>query len=182
MTLEPAIRDAVLAAAPSLRGFAHLLCQNVDQAENLVQGTLVRACVGIQSSYRGADTRTWLFTLLRNLFYSEWRSRREPRHHHADTVASKQTQIARTEHGDFCHALSELPPTRREPLILIEAAGLSFEEAAQVCGCRTETMKSRFNRARAELAQLLAIDGPANFEKEPVPVAVSECDGRRVSV
>lgn len=178
MTLEPAIRDAVLAAVPSLRGFAHLLCQNVEQAETLVQETLARACVGIQSSYLGTDTRTWLFTLLRNHFYSDRWRRLEPGRDHADTVASTPTQI--TQRGDFCRALSELPPTRREPLILIDAAGLSFEEAALVCGCRVETMKSRVDWARAELAQLLAIEGPADFAQEPIPVAISECGGRRV--
>jgi RNA polymerase sigma-70 factor, ECF subfamily len=178
MTFEPAIRDVVLAAVPGLRGFAHLLCQNVDQAEHLLEETLARACGGEQSSYLGTNPRTWLFTLLRNHFYSELRRRPEPGRNHAESVESKSTQIAQTECRDFYHAFSELRPTRREPLILIEAAGLTFEEAAQVCGCRAETMKSRVNRARTELAQLLAIEGPTDFAKEPVLVAISECGGR----
>jgi RNA polymerase sigma-70 factor (ECF subfamily) len=178
MTPEPAIRDAVLTAVPSLRGFAHLLCLNVEQAEHLVEETLARACVGKQSSYPGANTRTWLFTLLRNHFYSEWRRRPESGRDRAEMVESKSPQIAQTECGDFYHAFSELRPSRREPLILIEAAGLTFEEAAQVCGCRAKTIKSRLNRARAELAQLLTIEGPTDFAKEPVPVAISECGGR----
>jgi DNA-directed RNA polymerase specialized sigma24 family protein len=127
MTLEPAIRDDVLAAVPSLRGFAHLLCLNVEQAE---------------------------------------------------TVECKSTQIAQTKCDDFYRALSELRPAWREPLILIEAAGLTFEEAAQVCGCRVEMMKSRVNRARTELALHLAIEGPTDFANEPVLVAISECGGR----
>jgi RNA polymerase sigma-70 factor (ECF subfamily) len=178
MTPEPAIRDAVLATVPSLRGFAHLLCLNVEQAEHLVEETLARACVGIQSSYLSTNTRTWLFTLLRNHFYSEWRRSSESGRDHAETVESKSTRIAQTKCGEFYRAFSELRPTRREPLILIEAAGLTFEDAAQVCGCRAETMKSRVNRARTELAKLLAIEGPTDFAKKPVLVATSECGGR----
>jgi RNA polymerase sigma-70 factor (ECF subfamily) len=178
MTLEPGIRDDVLAAVPSLRGFAHLLCLHVEQAEQLVEETLTRACVGTQSSYPGTNTRTWLFTLLRNCFYSEWHRSPESRRDHVETVESKSTQIAQTKCGDFYRAFFELRPTRREPLILIEAAGLSFEEAAQVCGCRVETMKSRVNRARTELVEHLAIEGPMDFANEPVLVAISEF-GRR---
>jgi RNA polymerase sigma-70 factor, ECF subfamily len=178
MTLEPAIRDDVLAAVPNLRGFAHLLCLNVEQAEQLVEETLARACIGTQSSYLGTNTRTWLFTLLRNCFYSEWGTRPESGRDHVETLESKSTQISQTKCDDFYRAFSELRPTRREPLILIEAAGLTFEEAARVCGCRVATMKSRFNRARTELVEHLAIEGPADFANEPVPVAISECGGR----
>jgi len=178
MTLEPAIRDAVLAAVPSLRGFAHLLCLNVEQAEHLVEETLARACIGTQSSYLGTNTRTWLFTLLRNCFYSKWRRSPELGRDHVETVETKWAQIAQTNCDDFYRAFSELRPTRREPLILIEATGLTFEEAAQVCGCRVETMKSRVSRARTELVKHLAIKVPTDFANEPVLVAFSECGGR----
>jgi RNA polymerase sigma-70 factor, ECF subfamily len=180
MTLEPAIRDEILAAVPSLRGFARLLCLNVEQAEHLVEETLARAFAGEQLSYLGTNTRAWLFTLLRNHFYSELRRRPDPGRDQADAVESKSTQIAQTECGGFYHAFSELRPTRREPLILIEAAGLTFEEAAQVCGCQVETMKGRVNRARTELAQLLAIEGPTDFAKKRV--ANSERGGRQVGI
>jgi RNA polymerase sigma-70 factor (ECF subfamily) len=178
MTLEPAIRDDVLAAVPSLRGFAHLLCLNVEQAEQFVEETLARACIGTPSPYLGTNTRIWLFTLLRNFFYSEWRRSPESGRDHIETVGSKSTQIAQPKSNDFYRAFSELRPARREPLILIEAAGLTVDEAAQVCGCRAATMKTRVNRARTELAQHLAIEGPTDFANEPVLVAISECGGR----
>jgi RNA polymerase sigma-70 factor, ECF subfamily len=178
MTLEPAIRDDVLAAVPSLRGFAHLLCLNVEQTEQLVEETLARARVGTRSSYPGTNTRAWLFTLLRNCFYSEWRRSPESGRDRAETVESKSTQIAQTKCDDFYRAFSELRPTRREPLILIEAAGLTVDEAAQVCGCRAATMKTRVNRALTELGEHLAIEGPMDFAKETVLVAISERGGR----
>ena len=55
---------------------------------------------------------------------------------------------------------------------MIGASGLSYDEAAKICGCPTGTIKSRVNRARAELAQLLSIEGPDDFEEDRVIAAV----------
>jgi RNA polymerase sigma-70 factor (ECF subfamily) len=60
---------------------------------------------------------------------------------------------------DFRTALDRLAPDHREALILVGASGLSYEEAAAMCGCAVGTMKSRVNRARARLADMLA--GPS---------------------
>src|ERR671939_2033755 len=76
MTPEPAIRDALLAAVPSLRAFAISLSGQVDRADDLVQDTLVRALANIDRFERGTNLNAWLFTILRNLFHSEYRKRR----------------------------------------------------------------------------------------------------------
>jgi hypothetical protein len=55
-------------------------------------------------------------------------------------------------------ALKRLPDDQREALILVGAAGFSYEEAAVISGCAVGTIKSRVNRARTRLAQLLSID------------------------
>jgi RNA polymerase sigma-70 factor (ECF subfamily) len=52
-------------------------------------------------------------------------------------------------------ALQELPVEHREALILVGAAGLSYEEAAEICGCALGTIKSRVNRARARLLKIM---------------------------
>ena len=57
-------------------------------------------------------------------------------------------------------------------LIMIGASGLSYDEAAKICGCPTGTIKSRVNRARTELAHLLSIEGPEDFEEDRVIAAV----------
>ena len=54
-------------------------------------------------------------------------------------------------------ALAQLPPDQREALILVGASGFSYEEAARICGTAVGTIKSRVNRARSRLAELLAI-------------------------
>jgi RNA polymerase sigma-70 factor, ECF subfamily len=74
--------------------------------------------------------------------------------------------------NELCAALEKLEPRQREVLIMIGASGLSYDEAAKICGCPTGTIKSRVNRARAELAQLLSIDGPDDFEEDRVIAAV----------
>ena len=76
MQPEPAIRDALLAAVPSLRAFAISLCGQVDRADDLVQDTLLRALSHIDRFERGTNLNAWLFTILRNLFHSEYRKRR----------------------------------------------------------------------------------------------------------
>jgi len=76
MTMRPSVRDAMLAAVPSLRAFAISLCGNVDRADDLVQETLLRAMANIHSFQPGTNMSAWLFTILRNLFRSEYRKRR----------------------------------------------------------------------------------------------------------
>ena len=74
--LQPLVRDAMLAAVPSLRAFAISLCGNVDRADDLVQETLLRAIDNINSFQPGTNMCAWLLTILRNLFRSEYRKRR----------------------------------------------------------------------------------------------------------
>src|SRR2546427_9952334 len=76
MAMRTSVREAMLAAVPSLRAFAISLCGNVDRADDLVQETLLRAMANIDSFQPGTNMSAWLFTILRNLFRSEHRKRR----------------------------------------------------------------------------------------------------------
>ena len=66
---------------------------------------------------------------------------------------------------DFRTALDQLAPDHREALILVGGSGLSYEDAAELCGCAVGTMKSRVSRARSKLARLLAV--PTDNPLEP---------------
>ena len=92
MKLDPAIRDQVLATVPSLRAFAISLCGNMGCADDLVQETLLRALAHIDSFRPGTNMPAWLFTILRNLFLSEYRKRRrevgDPDGRYAETLKS----------------------------------------------------------------------------------------------
>ena len=59
---------------------------------------------------------------------------------------------------DFNEAFAVLKEEHREALILVGASGFSYEEAADMCGVKVGTIKSRVNRARARLAELMHLD------------------------
>jgi len=162
LTVEPELRDAMLAAVPSLRAFAISLTGNFDRADDLVQDTLVRALANIDRFERGTNLNAWLFTILRNLFHSEWRKlKREVEDidgAYAARLSTIPEQGGRLDLADFRTAMTKLPADQREALLLVGAQGFSYEDAAQICGVAVGTIKSRVNRARARLAQLLAVE------------------------
>ena len=158
MTASPQLTTDLISAIPKLRAFAMSLCGNLDRADDLVQETLVKAWGKLETFVEGTNLTAWLFTILRNNFYSEYRKRRREV---ADSdgamvakLATAPTQNAHMDFLDFRTALQKLPVDQREALILIGAAGLSYEEAAAVCGCAIGTMKSRVHRARSQLIDL----------------------------
>jgi RNA polymerase sigma-70 factor (ECF subfamily) len=157
----------LLAVIPNLRAFAVSLCGNLDRADDLVQETLVKAWSNIESFVEGTNLRAWLFTILRNIYYSEYRKRRrevaDPDGAFAAKLATAPAQGGHMDMLDFRAALQQLPTDQREALILIGASGLSYEEAAGVCGCAIGTMKSRVNRARIRLVEMLAITSGMDF-------------------
>lgn len=159
MNVDPALRDQILAAIPSLRAFAISLSGNVDRADDLVQETILRALANIHSFQPGTNMPAWLFTILRNLFRSEYRKRRREVEDvdgsFAETLRSNPDQIGRVEFQEFRQALAQLPAEQREALILVGASGFSYEEAADICECAVGTIKSRVNRARTMLREVL---------------------------
>src|ERR1700742_4195960 len=152
MTLAPSVREAMLGAVPSLRAFAISLSGNVDRADDLVQETLLRAMANIDSFQPGTNMSAWLFTILRNLFRSEYRKRRreveDTDGSYAETLKSHPEQHSRVEFEEFRTALGKLPPDQREALILVGASGFSYEEAAAICGCGGGTHQNRGHTAR----------------------------------
>jgi RNA polymerase sigma-70 factor (ECF subfamily) len=176
MKLDPSMREAVLAAVPSLRAFAISLSGNVDRADDLVQETLLRALVNIDSFEPGTNLSAWLFTILRNLFRSEYRKRRREVEDgdgtYAESLKSQPEQEARVEFREFRAALAKLPSDQREALILVGASGFSYEEAAGICGCAVGTIKSRVNRARTRLAELMSIESLDDFGPDRATRAV----------
>src|SRR4029077_10675169 len=176
MSLDPTLRDQILAAVPSLRAFAISLSGNVDRADDLVQETLLRALANIHSFQPGTNMPAWLFTILLNLFRSEYRKRRreveDADGSYADTLKTQPEQTSHVEFKEFTTALNKLPEDQREALILIGASGFSYEEAAEICGCAVGTIKSRVNRARTRLANLLHIETPNDFGPDRATRAV----------
>src|ERR1700693_4722354 len=127
MAPNPSVSDAMLRAVPSLRAFAISLSGNVDRADDLVQETLLRAWANLNSFEPGTNMSAWLFTILRNLFRSEYRKRRrevsDSEGTYAESMTTQPEQSSRVEFEEFRVALGKLPTDQREALILVGASG-----------------------------------------------------------
>ena len=155
-------RDEIVEHVPALRAFARSLTQNPTRADDLVQDTVVRAWTKFDKFKEGTNLRAWLFTVQRNIFFSERRRAKWETQDtdgiHAGRLVQAPTQDGHMEFADFMDAFATLPDDQREALILVGASGFTYDEAAEIAGAATGTMKSRVNRGRQKLMELLKLD------------------------
>ena len=153
-------RHGLVEMLPHLRNFARSLTRNPAQADDLVQDTVVKALANIDRFDPQTNLRPWLFTILRNTFYSElrrrWREVEDGEGHHAARLSVAPRQDGKLDFDDFKRAFAQLQDEHREVLTLIGASGCSYDEAATICGCAVGTIKSRVNRGRRRLEELMA--------------------------
>jgi RNA polymerase sigma-70 factor (ECF subfamily) len=177
MNTAVAFKNDLLGAIPSLRAFAVSLAQNADKADDLVQETLVKAWDKQSSFQPGTNLKAWLFTILRNEFYSQMRKRgreiQDSEGYYTEQLATNPGQYGALDLQDFKAALEKLPDDQREAIILIGASGFSYEEAAEICQCAIGTIKSRVNRARTRLAELLNVEGDEDYGPDSGSLAVT---------
>ncbi|MET0274815.1 MAG: sigma-70 family RNA polymerase sigma factor [Phenylobacterium sp.] len=176
MTATSSWRDEVVGLIPALRAFAWSLSHNGSDADDLVQDTLIKAWTNRDKFEPGTNLRAWLFTILRNTYYTSLlRRRREVRDEegeYAATLKTPPTQDWSVAMRSLQAALQQLPAEHREALVLVGAAGLSYEEAAEICGCALGTIKSRVNRARARLLKIMDADDATDVMALDTPAAV----------
>lgn len=162
MTAPASFKAELIELLPSLRAFARSLAHNPAQADDLVQDTLVKALANVDRFEPGTNLRAWLFTILRNHYYSQLRKAKreveDAEGKYAARIAVRPEQDGSVDLEDFKVAFAQLAPDHREVLTLVGASGCSYEEAAQICGCAVGTIKSRVNRARKKLSDLLGLD------------------------
>ena len=157
-------RAQLSAAIPHMRAFARSLTGDASSADDLTQDALVKAWAARQRFAAGTNFRAWIFTIVRNQFYSD--RRREWRQVSWDQEKAERTIVAADDPeqlmalDELRRALLQLPDDQREALVLVGAGGFAYEEAAEICGCAIGTVKSRVSRARTALAEILA-KGPA---------------------
>ena len=166
MTDPQRFKEGLVGELQSLRAFAISIAGNIDRADDLVQDTLLKAWNNMHAYTEGTNLRAWLFTILRNTFYSDYRKRSreiEDDGTYSERLAVHAAQDGHMDLTDFRTALAKLPSDQREALILVGASGFSYEEAAVICGCALGTIKSRINRARSRLADLLAVKSADDF-------------------
>ena len=175
------MQNELAAVVPNLRAFARSLCGNPHQADDLVQETLVKAWKNQDSFTQGSNLKAWLFTILRNTYLSE-RRKRKHEVEDQDGFLAEQLSVPGAQSGhmdmiDFQKAFARLPDDQKEALVLIGAEGFSYEEAALMCGCAVGTIKSRVNRSRVKLCELLDVDGASDFGPDPIVKGRSSATG-----
>lgn len=170
MTNLPDPREDIVGYLPQMRAFAISLTRNAAAADDLVQDTIVKAWTNIDKFAQGTNMQAWLFTILRNTFYS---SRRKVAREVADTDGIFAGQLSvppehdgKLAYAEFRRAFDQLSAEHREVLILVGASGFTTEEAAAMIGVAPGTIKSRTSRARRLLADLM---GRAEGESLAIP-------------
>ena len=173
---SPAFDAEALDHLGTLQALSRRMTPNRTEADDLVQDAYLNAFRASHRYEPGTNLRAWLFTILRNTYYTNvLRRRREVRDedgNYAGALKSAPTQDWSVAMRSLQAALQQLPDEHREALILVGAAGLSYEEAAEICGCALGTIKSRVNRARARLLKIMdAADANEVIALETMSVA-----------
>jgi RNA polymerase sigma-70 factor (ECF subfamily) len=154
-------RDELELHLPAMRAFAISLTRDLTAADDLVQDTVVKAWSNFDRFAAGSNMRAWLFTILRNTFYSDRRKRRrevmDPDGIYEARLFEKPAHDGRLAMTEFLAAFNRLTPQHREVLVLVGASGFSCEEAAAMTGVAVGTVKSRANRARQRLCGMLGL-------------------------
>jgi RNA polymerase sigma-70 factor (ECF subfamily) len=149
----------LIALIPHLRAFARSLCRQYELGEDLAQEALAKAWRARERFEPGTNLKAWLFTIVRNEFYSHgrraWRQALWSETNAERQAAPADPQLWAIELSDTANALRELPDVQREALVLVGAGGFSYEDAAKICGAPTGTVKSRVARGRAALIEIL---------------------------
>lgn len=153
--------------AQPLRRRALKLTRNPHRADDLVQETLLKAWANRDSYCPDTQLRAWLFTILRNTFFSDLRKHRREVEDVDGACAERLFELPRQDHAlalkELIAAIALLPHTQRRALVLMGAYGFSQLEAADACGCSVGTIKSRVGRGRATLNHVIGEDAPAKW-------------------
>jgi RNA polymerase sigma-70 factor, ECF subfamily len=162
-----AVRQALLVHLPNLRAFAMSLCHDKHDADDLLQETMLKAWNNLESFKEGTNLRAWLFTIMRNTHFSHYRKKRTQLIDEGTEALAQigvpPTQIDSADARHIEAALQQLNTEQREAIILVAAEGFNYEEAAAISNCPVGTIKSRLNRARSRLAEILGIRSADDF-------------------
>ncbi|MBX9682285.1 MAG: sigma-70 family RNA polymerase sigma factor [Hyphomicrobium sp.] len=179
------LETLLIRSVPNLRAFANSLCGDPTRADDLVQDTLVKAWTNLPKFEVGTNLRAWLFTILRNTYFSNLRKRRREVEDADGAMAERLSvlpeQLGHMDVVDFKKAFAQLTDDQKEVLLLVGAEGFSYEEAAEITGCAIGTVKSRVNRARSALGRILQMDDGEEFGSDATLVSLVSSSGRAVA-
>lgn len=179
--------SAIVDLIPALRAFARTFCRDSSDADDLVQETLTKGIANIDKFEPGTRMKSWLFTIMRNTFNTRIRAYMREAPGLMDCASGRPIEEATQEWSvrgkEVDAAINRLPQHHREVLMLIGVLGVSYEEAAEICGCAVGTVKSRLNRARTSLLVDLGETSPRTLIEPAMKLAgdqvLSESPRRR---
>lgn len=177
----PSEQDNIVDLIPALRAFARTFCRNIPDADDLVQETLTKGLANLDKFEPGTRMKSWLFTIMRNSFYTRAKASLREAPGLADCVSARPVVEATQEWSvrsrEVHEAINRLTPAKREVLMLVGVLGVSYEEAAEVCRCSIGTVKSRLNRARAGVLAYLGEDSPEALVESTACLPADYVDG-----
>jgi RNA polymerase sigma-70 factor, ECF subfamily len=166
-------RDVVSMRDPLYR-HAFRLSQNHEDAEDLVQETMMKAYAAFNTFQAGTNLNAWLFRILTNTFINVYRrKKRQPAqcsteevtdqllakaYGHASPMGLRSTEeltLAALPDDDIKAAMEALPPQFREAVYFADVEGFRYAEIAAITNTRTGTVMSRLHRGRRQLRGLL---------------------------
>ena len=133
--------------------------KNPEDASDLVQETYLRAYQNFASFSEGTNCKAWLFTIMYSIFVNQYRKKQregpvmsndeiEQKYYSSLNTMAEQELNIKWVGKEVEQALDQLPEIFRTPIILVDANGFTYEEAAQVLNCPVGTLRSRLFRAR----------------------------------
>jgi RNA polymerase sigma-70 factor (ECF subfamily) len=155
------VHRLIVDQVPYLRRYAIALLRDRDAADDLVQDCLARAIDRLHLWKPGSNMRSWLFSILHNLYVNSARrgARRPDRFEietgHEGLHAVPPNQSDRHEVRDLVRALAQLSEEQQQTILLVGLEGLSYAEAADVLDIPIGTVMSRLNRGRQRLRQII---------------------------
>ncbi len=154
---------------PRLRRYAHALLGPRRDADDLVQDCLERACARADQWRQDSSLRTWLFSIMHNLFIDQTRRQgRSPPHQRLDETPEPgvEGQMEATRQvEELQQGLGQLPEDQRAVLLLVALEGLSYEEVAETLRIPLGTVMSRLYRARERMRGWLDESHPPRLRR-----------------
>jgi RNA polymerase sigma-70 factor, ECF subfamily len=147
------IRSDVVACIAHLRAFAIMLAGDHRRADDLVYDTIAQTFGAANWPPTGVDLKLQMFAVLHRLHYGTLRPSTDGSPQQRESPSSKEEGL---ESDQPLRIFCRLRDERREALILTIASGLSYQQAAEVCGCRIAVIKSRVLEAWLEISRALA--------------------------
>jgi RNA polymerase sigma-70 factor (ECF subfamily) len=175
---DSTVESAGIEHIDGLYSYALVLTHNRSEAEDLVQETYVRALGAMGRLRADSNVKSWLFTILRNIWFNQLRQQRTAKlvaldgEEGAVNIAEPAKDpyafyVGKIEHEQVRQAIQQLPADFREIILLREFEELSYQEIATILGCPAGTVMSRLARARASLRKLLsAVLGTSDFVRK----------------